>query len=49
MRFAIEENVDFIYETLSEDLREQGVLHRFKYSKPDFKQAFLAKGLLLFF
>lgn len=37
VRFATIEDLDFIYDTLREDLDEQGVLHRFKYSKVDFK------------
>lgn len=39
VRFATIEDLDFIYDTLREDLDEQGVLHRFKYSKEDFKNA----------
>lgn len=39
MRFATAEDLDFIYDTLREDLEEQGVLQRFKYSKADFKSA----------
>ncbi|CEK10372.1 GNAT family N-acetyltransferase [Legionella hackeliae] len=37
VRFAVEDDFDFIYETLTEDLKEQGVLYRFKYSKHEFK------------
>lgn len=38
VRFATVEDLDFIYDTLREDLEEQGVIHRFKYSKLDFKK-----------
>lgn len=37
VRFAIVNDLDFIYDTLRDDLEEQGVLHRFKYSKEYFK------------
>lgn len=37
VRFATPEDFDFIYDTLCEDLKEQGVLYRFKYSKDEFK------------
>ena len=39
VRFATVEDFDFIYDALREDLEEQGVLHRFKYSKEGFKNA----------
>ncbi len=39
VRFASIQDLDFIYDSLREDLEEQGVLHRFKYSKEDFKNA----------
>lgn len=37
VRFAAVEDFDLIYDALREDLEEQGVLHRFKYSKHEFK------------
>jgi ribosomal protein S18 acetylase RimI-like enzyme len=37
--FATIEYVDFIYSSLCDDLEEQGVFHRFKYSKEAFKEA----------
>ena len=37
MRFATVEDFNFIYDALCEDLEEQGVRHRFKYSKLEFK------------
>ena len=37
VRFATVQDFDFIYDSMCEDLKEQGVLHRFKYSKEDFK------------
>jgi len=37
VRFATAEDYDFIYDALCEDLEEQGVRHRFKYSKLEFK------------
>ena len=43
VRFAIIKDIDFIYDSLREDLDEQGVLHRFSYSKEDFKQAVFGK------
>lgn len=39
VRFATIKDFDFIYDSLQEDLEEQGVLHRFNYSKEAFKQA----------
>lgn len=39
VRLAKLEDLDFIYESLQEDLIEQGVIHRFKYSKEAFKEA----------
>ncbi|HAT3877898.1 TPA: GNAT family N-acetyltransferase [Legionella pneumophila] len=52
VRFANPDDFSFIYETLCEDLREQGVLHRFKYSQEEFKKAIfgekpLARFLIL--
>ncbi|SFM08410.1 GNAT family N-acetyltransferase [Legionella jamestowniensis] len=52
VRFANHDDFNFIYETLREDLREQGVLHRFKYSPEEFKNAIfgekpLARFLIL--
>lgn len=49
VRFAFIEDFDFIYDALREDLEEQGVLHRFKYSKEAFKDVvFGAKPLATF-
>lgn len=39
VRFATIKDFNFIYDSLQEDLKEQGVLHRFNYSKEAFKQA----------
>jgi|GEM_PF-6712635 len=39
VRFSTINDLDFIYHSLREDLDEQGVLHRFKYTKNDFKNA----------
>ena len=36
VRVATVEDFDFIYDSLREDLEEQGVIHRFKYSKDEF-------------
>jgi GNAT superfamily N-acetyltransferase len=49
VRFAIAEDFDFIYDSLREDLEEQGVLHRFKYSKEDFKDVIFGKKPLATF
>lgn len=43
IRFATIKDFDFIYDSLREDLKEQGVLHRFSYSKKAFKQAVFGK------
>jgi GNAT superfamily N-acetyltransferase len=43
VRFATIKDFDFIYDSLQEDLEEQGVLHRFNYSKEAFKQAVFGK------
>lgn len=43
VRFATVRDFDFIYDSLREDLEEQGVLHRFCYSKEAFKQAIFGK------
>lgn len=49
LRFALIEDFDFIYDALCEDLEEQGVLHRFQYSKETFKNAiFCEKPLATF-
>lgn len=37
VRFADEKDFDFIYESLKDDLKEQGVLHRFRYSEEEFR------------
>ena len=49
MRFATIEDFDFIYDTLREDLEEQGVLNRFRYSKEDFKNALFGEKPLAIF
>jgi ribosomal protein S18 acetylase RimI-like enzyme len=49
VRFAIVEDFDFIYDTLREDLEEQGVIHRFKYSKEDFKEVIFGEKPLAIF
>jgi len=49
VRFAIVENFDFIYDSLREDLEEQEVLHRFKYSKEDLKEVIFGKKPLATF
>ncbi|HAU1599228.1 TPA: GNAT family N-acetyltransferase [Legionella pneumophila] len=46
VRFAIPDDFSFIYETLCEDLREQGILHRFKYSREEFKNAIFGENPL---
>ena len=43
VRFASVEDFDLIYDALREDLEEQGVLHRFKYSKLEFKDLIFGK------
>jgi ribosomal protein S18 acetylase RimI-like enzyme len=49
VRTATIHDFDFIYDSLREDLDEQGVLHRFKYSKEEFKNAiFSTKPLATF-
>lgn len=49
VRFATIEDFNFIYDTLHEDLEEQGVLHRFKYSKDGFKNAIFGEKRLATF
>lgn len=49
VRFATIDDFDFIYNSLREDLEEQGVLHRFKYSKEEFKEAIFGKSPLAIF
>lgn len=46
VHFATVEDFNFIYEAIREDLREQGVLHRFKYSQEEFKKAIFGKNPL---
>jgi GNAT superfamily N-acetyltransferase len=43
VRFATIKDFNFIYDSLREDLEEQGVLHRFNYSKEAFKKAIFGK------
>ncbi|CDZ77217.1 ribosomal-protein-alanine acetyltransferase [Legionella massiliensis] len=49
VRVATVEYFDFIYDALRDDLNEQGVLHRFKYSKEDFKNAIFGEKPLAHF
>ncbi|USQ13392.1 hypothetical protein J2N86_11960 [Legionella lytica] len=49
VRTATVEDLDFIYSSLQEDLNEQGVLHRFSYSKEDFRKAIFCDNPLAFF
>ena len=49
VRFATVEDFNFIYDALREDLEEQGVLHRFKYSQVDFKNAIFGEKPLAIF
>lgn len=49
VRLATIEDFDFIFDSLREDLEEQGVLHRFKYTKEDFKDAVFGKNPLATF
>ena len=43
VRFSTIQDLDFIYDSLQEDLEEQGILHRFNYSKEAFKEAIFGK------
>lgn len=49
VRFATIEDFDFIDDALREDLEEQGVLHRFRYSKENFKNAIFGEKPLATF
>ncbi|CAM4449424.1 MAG: hypothetical protein LEGION0403_FIIPPAGN_02259 [Legionella sp.] len=49
VRAATVEDLDFIHSSLQEDLSEQGVLHRFNYSKEDFRKAIFCDSPLAFF
>jgi ribosomal protein S18 acetylase RimI-like enzyme len=49
VRIASIDDLDFIYTSLQEDLNEQGILHRFKYSKENFKKAIFDESPLAFF
>lgn len=49
VRFATIEDLDFIYDSVCEDLLEQGVLHRFKYSKKDFEKGIFGEKPLATF
>jgi GNAT superfamily N-acetyltransferase len=49
VRFATIQDFDFIYDSMREDLDEQGVLHRFKYSKEEFKNAIFGEKPLATF
>lgn len=43
VRLFCEKDIDFIYDSLRDDLDEQGVLHRFKYSREEFKDLLLSE------
>ena len=49
VRLAMPTDFDFIYDALREDLDEQEVLHRFKYSKEHFKNAIFGEKPLATF
>ncbi|USQ15560.1 GNAT family N-acetyltransferase (plasmid) [Legionella lytica] len=49
VRIATIHDYNFIYDSLREDLDEQGVLHRFKYSKDDFKKIIFGEKPLAIF
>lgn len=49
VRSATVQDFDFIYDSLHEDLEEQGVIHRFKYLKENFKDAIFGENPLAFF
>jgi ribosomal protein S18 acetylase RimI-like enzyme len=49
VRLATIKDLDFIYDSIREDLEEQGVLHRFKYSKEGFKNAIFGEKPLATF
>lgn len=49
VRFATTEDLDFIYDSLREDLEEQGVLHRFTYTREAFKNAVFGQNPLATF
>ena len=49
VRFATSQDFEFIYDALREDLEEQDVLHRFKYSKDAFRNAIFGKKPLATF
>lgn len=49
VRLATPTDFDFIYDALREDLDEQAVLHRFKYSKEEFKTAIFGEKPLAIF
>jgi len=49
VRFATLKDFDFIYNALLSDLEEQGVLHRFKYSKEEFKNSIFGEKPLATF
>jgi len=49
VRVATVEDIDFIYSSLQEDLSEQDVLHRFSYSKEEFRKTIFCDNPLAFF
>lgn len=49
VRPATLDDLEFLYNSLREDLQEQGVLHRFNYSKEEFREAIFSNSPLAFF
>ncbi|KTC66764.1 N-acetyltransferase ats1 [Legionella birminghamensis] len=49
VRPANSKDIDFIYSSLKEDLEEQGVLHRFNYSKESFKSMIFCEQPIAYF
>ena len=43
IRLANEQDFNFIYDAVREDLNEQGVLHRFKYSQEEFREVIFGR------
>lgn len=46
IRPAAEDDLEFVYSALKKDLQEQGVLHRFKYTKEELRGALFGKSPL---
>ena len=49
VRFASIEDFEFIYDSIRADLQEQGVIHRFKYTKEEFKNCIFSEKPLAIF